>query len=240
MLYQWLILQDGSLPLKPDGSTTDEAHACTSTLIWPAGTKPTRDTSVLVDPCFTDAGWEDATRRLQDNDLGLDCVGYYFETHQHFDHMLRFPAKALIDQRPGFECHWQLDWLPLTQDTLRYFPGVDLVRCPGHSPDLQAIRCETADGETWILGDAILDRQWLEHWMYYWPNQYVESEVAETWRSVGMILETACMTIPGHGPPIPVDAELIQALVDGFPAAAQAEACPEVARALAERLRKMS
>ena len=223
MPYQWLILQDGSLPLKPDGRRTTEEHACTSTLIWPAGTKPTRSNSILVDPCFTEAGWEEAARRLLEKDLGFDCIGFYFETHQHYDHVLRFPARALIDQRPGFEYERQLGWIPLTQDELRSFPGVGLVRCPGHSPDLQAIRCDTADRETWILGDAILDRQWLARWRFYWPNQYEASEVVETWRSIGMILETAFVAIPGHGPPIHVDAELIQSLLDSFPGAFQSE-----------------
>jgi glyoxylase-like metal-dependent hydrolase (beta-lactamase superfamily II) len=240
MPYQWLILQDGSLPLKPEGRRSEEEHVCTSTLLWPAGTNPTRANSILIDPCFNAAGWEGAERRLRERDFGWDCIGFYFETHQHYDHVLRLPARESTAQTRCFASGTQPGWIRLTQDELSSFPGISLVSCPGHAPDLRALRCDTADGEIWIVGDAILDREWLVRWMFYWPNRYEGSEVAETWRSVSTILETASMVIPGHGPPILVDAELLQGLLEHFPKAFQSPKCPEVASSLRRRLQQMS
>jgi glyoxylase-like metal-dependent hydrolase (beta-lactamase superfamily II) len=105
---------------------------------------------------------------------------------------------------------------------------------------LQAVRCETADGEAWIVGDAILDRSWLSNWMFYWPNGYEGAEVVETWRSVSKILDAASVVIPGHGPPIFVDADLLRGLLDRFPRAFQSQQCPEVAAVLRRRLQQMS
>jgi hypothetical protein len=66
MIYQWLILQDGSLPLKADGRRNAEEHVCTSVLVWPAGSAPTSQNSLLVDPCFSRSGMQLAQQRLAD------------------------------------------------------------------------------------------------------------------------------------------------------------------------------
>jgi glyoxylase-like metal-dependent hydrolase (beta-lactamase superfamily II) len=240
MLYQWLILQDGSLPLKPDGRRSEEEHACTSTLLWPVGTGINRLNSILIDPCFSAAGWESAKRRMGERGISWDSIGFYFETHEHYDHMLSVPAGESLTQTGGSESGNQPNWIRLTKERLCSFPGISLVSCPGHSPDLLAVRCETADGEVWIVGDAILDRSWLLDWMFYWPNRYDASDVVETWRSVSQILETASVVIPGHGPPIFLDSELLRGLLERFPRAFQSQRCPEVAAALRKRLQQMS
>jgi glyoxylase-like metal-dependent hydrolase (beta-lactamase superfamily II) len=90
-----------------------------------------------------------------------------------------------------------------------------------------------------VVGDAILDRDWLLAWMFFWPNHYEALDVVETWRSVAKILDKADVVIPGHGPPIRVDAELLQTLLDRFPKAFQAHWCPEVARVLRSRLERL-
>jgi hypothetical protein len=82
MIYQWLFLQDGSLPLKADGRRTTEEHLCTSVLLWPAGSAPTSHNSLLVDPCFSRSGMQLAEDRLAERQLDFGCVGNYFETHQ--------------------------------------------------------------------------------------------------------------------------------------------------------------
>ena len=83
MRYQWAILQDGQLPLKVDGRVTREQHLCTVTLIWPRAASPSRDNSLIVDPCFSADTIVEAEARLQQLDASLDSIGYFFETHGH-------------------------------------------------------------------------------------------------------------------------------------------------------------
>ena len=104
---------------------------------------------------------------------------------------------------------------------------------------LQAIRCQTEAGETWIVGDAILDRDWLTAWMFYWPNRYVAEEIIRTWRSVGTILASADVVVPGHGAALVVDDGLLELLLDRFPQAMLAQQCPDVQGVLNRRLQSM-
>ena len=130
-------------------------------------------------------------------------------------------------------------WVTVGPDDSMPLPGVELVNCPGHEPDLMALRFDATDGETWIVGDAILDQQWLLAWLFYWPNRYLRDEIVETWRSVAKILETAQKVIPGHGPPIHVDANLLQTLIDRFPRAPCSDHCPDVVETLRNRLQRI-
>ena len=57
--FNWLLLQEGALPLRPDGSNDLKAeHVCSSVLIWPTGEEPGPDNTVVTDPCFTPRTWE--------------------------------------------------------------------------------------------------------------------------------------------------------------------------------------
>jgi len=109
------------------------------------------------------------------------------------------------------------------------------VPCPGHAPDLRALRFPSEYGEVWIVGDAILSLEWLLDWRYYWPNGYDVDEVIQTWRSVAAILAGAEVVIPGHGPAFTVTAALLRELVEGFPEAQGAASCTDVMAALAAR-----
>jgi glyoxylase-like metal-dependent hydrolase (beta-lactamase superfamily II) len=140
---------------------------------------------------------------------------------------------------PGFSPGNAERWQRATIDVRRVLPAVEPVPLAGHAYDLTALRIPTADGEVWIVADAILNRDWLTAWMFYWPNAYDRFEIAETWRSVAQILATADVIIPGHGPPIHVDAGLVEELVEGFPRAKFADDCPEVADRLQERLGRL-
>jgi glyoxylase-like metal-dependent hydrolase (beta-lactamase superfamily II) len=240
VLYQWLILQDGSLPLEPTGRRTSREHVCTSTLVWPAGSKPSPSNSVVVDPCFGVSGFQDAVSRLSELDVAFDCVGYYLETHEHFDHVIRLPEGHPLWKETRLVSVSQPGWKPLTEVDLASLPGLQLVGCPGHAPDLQALRFDTIDGDTWVVGDAILSQSWLEAWMFFWPNMYEGVEIVATWRTVAAILETANVVIPGHGPAIRVDAQLLKKLVDKFPRAMLARRCPEVQDMLRHRLESLS
>jgi glyoxylase-like metal-dependent hydrolase (beta-lactamase superfamily II) len=240
MLYQWLILQDGRLPLTPRGRHEPVEHVCTATLVWPADGPPSPANSLVVDPCFTASGLREATERLSARGLTFDHIGYYLESHPHYDHVLQVPEPALRFGQPGFRLESVARWRQVANDVPHILPDVEALSLAGHAPDLTALRIATAEGEVWVVADAILNRNWLTAWMFYWPNGYDRFEIAETWRSVARILATADVVIPGHGPPIRVDAGLVEELVEGFPRAKCAGDCPEVVERLRERLGRLN
>jgi len=225
--YDWVILQQGELPLRPEGWVNPAVeHRCTSTLIWPEGERPTRDNTLLADPYFTDRGFRGAAPILKRLGLAFDEIGRMFVTHPHFDHCLQLPAGV---QGAGP--------LPLEPGAAGALAGVRRVPCPGHEPSLHALVFRaTAGDEVWIVGDAILDEPWLRAWGYYWPNRYARAAVVETWRSVATILSRADVVVPGHGPPIPITPALVRDLLAGFPAAQHSDRCFEVGATIERRL----
>ena len=230
--YEWLILQDGSLPLAPDRTLVQCEHACTVTLIWPENEGPTNENSVVIDPCFTRSGWQAAIHRLASVDATPEDIGFFFESHPHGDHRLHVPARrSFIGFRTRNRCGWRrLD--PQAAE----LPGITFVSCPGHEAKLRAVRFDDQTGETWVASDAVLNRDWLVAWEYYWPNVYSAHDVVETWRSVAKIVTGADTIIPGHGAPIGVDAGLLRDLIERFPNAEYASQCPDVLDALEVRL----
>ena len=223
--YQMLVLQEGELPLSSEGRIERrKQHRCTATLIWPAGVGPTSSNSLVVDPCFTSQGWHDAEARLAALGVSADDIGFYFVTHRHFDHTLAVPQEVA---RPNWQL-WESGWSAR-------FPRLSAVACPGHAPDLHALRFPSESGEVWIVGDAILNLEWLLDWRYYWPNGYDVDEVIQTWRSVAAILSGARVVIPGHGPAIEVKTILLRDLVEVWPEAPYAASCSDVMTALEAR-----
>ena len=83
----------------------------------------------------------------------------------------------------------------------------------------------------WVVGDAVLNEAWL-HVGVLLAELYGPREIAQTWRSVALILSAANVIVPGHGPPLRVTATLIEDLLARFPEAEQSFACPEVAEVL--------
>lgn len=232
--YQWLILQDGQLPLQPDGTITAVPHQCTTTLVWPVESPPTRHHSLLVDPCFTAGGFAEANGRLQQLGACWQDIGCYFESHEHYDHCLLVPQNASAWSWLRARSQTFAGW-SVYDPACKPLPDLELVPCPGHAPELRAVRFPSPLGEVWITSDAILSRQWLAAWQYYWPNVYDEQEVRQTWRSVARILATADWIIPGHGPPFRVDLELLTELIANFPQAEYQRDCPDVLRTLQSR-----
>ena len=129
MVYQWLILQDGGLPLRADGDVAMDEHVCTATLVWPEDVSPSPNNSVVVDPSFSQTGLKSACNRLQQIGASWDDTGAFFETHSHGDHRLRIPGGwPLVNRR----LRKAKQWSSLSEVTTR-LPGVDIVACPGHS-----------------------------------------------------------------------------------------------------------
>ena len=224
MRYRYLVIQAGTLPLSPDGSLDSaKEHRCTSAAIWPDGGTITPPRAMLTDACFTIAGLKHAHEDARRAGISLDMPACFFITHCHRDHI---PVALL--QKNSRMFHNQVP---------REFPDMKVERCPGHSPDLHALIFHAPDGkEVWVVGDAILNLEWLVAWGYFWPNGYTPAEIAETWRSVAKIVSRADVILPGHGDEIIVTAPLVQQLLSAFPSAEQAAAAPEVAPLLQRRL----
>ena len=229
--YQWAVLQQGQLPLRP-GRVVDRAaeHRCTSVLIWPEGEDPTGENALLTDPCFSTQGLAETAEVLSGRaGFLLNDVRRLFVTHPHHDHVPNLPA---IDTASDFSL-----FEPGSDPRL---PDFTAVPCPGHFPTLRSLVFHGAGGRrVWIVGDAVLCEEWLRAWEYYWPNGYGRAEIIQTWRSVATILSGADVVIPGHGPPLRVTALLLEDLLARFPRAERAADCPDVAEAIRRRLESL-
>jgi glyoxylase-like metal-dependent hydrolase (beta-lactamase superfamily II) len=223
--FRWAVLQTGQLPVTFDGQRiAGLEHRPTSILIWPAGQLPEKANTILTDPYFTFSGYRSANQALRSLGISFDTLDRAFVTHPHYDHMPSVPGRDLPDFRlfaPGAEA---------------IFDGISAVHCPGHSPVLRAlVFTAPSDGQVWVVGDAILDADWLRNWHYYWYNGYSPAEVVQTWRTVARIIAQADIIIPGHGAPIPVDKTLVDGLKAAFPHAEYASGCPDVLDLLEQR-----
>ena len=225
--YRYVLLQQGTIPLAPDG-TVDRSieHRCTSVLIWPEDEQPSLGNTILTDPCFTSTGFGYASAQLQQWNLSFADIGRIFVTHRHRDHM---PNLSYFFGRTKFK-----NFRGGTRKTLA---SLLTVPYPGHAPDLRALVFRAGSHQTIVIvGDAILDRAWLEAWGYYWPNGYLPYEIVQTRESVAQILAIADVIIPGHGQPITVTAALIKALLSTFPSAEYASECQGIEQVLNNRL----
>lgn len=224
--HHFRILQRGRLPLRPNRRIEPRTeHRCTSALVWPAGQDPSPDNALLTDPCFTDQGFAEAQQAA--NELGIDLsdVQRVFLTHGHHDHLLWFPAPV---RWPTVET--------LSDPETQGCQGMTIVPCPGHSEDsCSLVFLDERGRSVWVAGDAVLDRDWLLAWGYFWPNLYGPAEIVQTWQSVARVLQ-ADVILPGHGEAIEVTSEVLGLLRERFALAEYAERCPEIPALLERRL----
>lgn len=228
--FNFAILQPGSIKAKPNGRLIPFVeHRSTSTLIWPEGDSPSRENSILTDPCFTTEGYQNATGILSKYGITFADIGYVFITHPHDDHSLRFPKGI---RKPSFR------WFIPNDDT--WSSEIRIVTYPGHSATLQSlVFCSSSGGTISIAGDAILNEEWLRAWQYYWPNRYSQEEIIQTWKSVADIVASVDVIVPGHGASISVSASLIKEMLSGFPSAPHSAKCKEVVQILEKRLAEL-
>lgn len=225
MQYQFKTLQDGTLAVEPSGGKIPFAeHRCTCTLIWPRNVPVQPDNSVIVDPCFTAKGGRRAGSRVTACGADFESIGYLHITHAHPDHVLSLPLANTVR------------WSPFDESCSRSLADVRLVRLPGHHNQLQAVVFPTADGPTWVVGDAVLNTLWLRSWTVFWRNGYGPDEITATWRSVATVVSSASIVIPGHGVPFAVTGQLLSELLEAWPHAQHREACPDVEVTLRKRL----
>jgi len=224
--YELKVLQNGKLPVQLDGRLLPfTEHVCTSVVVWPEGTMPDPNNSLIVDPCFSERGARKAAKRLQRLGGALDRIGHVFVTHGHRDHLPNIPGERSMPQWDHLSCARNA---PLQ--------GIRCCPCPGHSQDLVALVLNTKAGECWIVGDAIIDKTWLMHWGYYWPNGYTAEQISETWRTVAGILTKADVVVPGHGAAFEVTTSIVEKALAEWPKAAHCSMCPDVAVSLRSRL----
>jgi glyoxylase-like metal-dependent hydrolase (beta-lactamase superfamily II) len=147
--YNYTILQEGTLPLRPDGvNAYGVEHRCTAALIWTADEKPTARNTIVTDPCFTSSGFTDAEIRLKQLGLTIADIAYYFVTHQHWDHMPDVPPRPPLPQ-------W-VNWNDVDVTgagrprpyTSFNFPDLNSTPCPGHDPLAQALLFRSTRDET--------------------------------------------------------------------------------------------
>ncbi len=225
--YQYRMLQTGTLPLSPGGAIDlSKEHRCTSVAIWPAAEPPLPAQTIFTDPNFTLAGKKEAQKHAAHIGLALDTMRVIFVTHRHRDHL---PPDLKRETMHVFQKHVPAE-----------FPGIAVEPCPGHAPDLHALIFRTTQHKTvWVVGDAVLNQEWLLAWGYFWPNRYTPAEIAETWRSVAKILANADIVIPGHGDEILITLDLLSNVLTGFLAAPYAVMAPDVAPMLRQRVQEL-
>lgn len=226
--FAWTILQQGQLPLRPNGSVRPGVeHRCTTTLVWPAECPPDVGNTLMIDPCFTAEGFAQAEKVLGERGISFADIGHVFVTHAHADHMVHIPNGAQMGSYRMFR--------PITRPDV--FAAIEAQTCPGHHPMQQALHFEDPEGRrVWVTGDAVLNEEWLRGWSYFWPNGYGPQQIVETWRSVAHIISHADIIVPGHDAPLTVTAEMVSDLLDSFPQADYASHCPDVIAALRARL----
>jgi glyoxylase-like metal-dependent hydrolase (beta-lactamase superfamily II) len=228
--YSYVLLQNGMLPLAPDG-TYDQSleHRCTSVLIWPEDEQPFTSNTVLTDPCFTSQGFLYATEQLEQRSLSFLDIGRIFVTHRHRDHL---PNLSYFIGRTRFK--------NFRTGATKALSSIVIVPYPGHAPTLRGlVFCSSSHQKVGVVGDAVLDIDWLKAWGYYWPNGYQPREIVQTWESVAQILLHTDLIIPGHGRPISVTASLVKELLSTFPSAEHANECQGVEQVLSNRLERL-
>ncbi|NQT73960.1 MAG: hypothetical protein HQ553_14525 [Chloroflexi bacterium] len=228
--FNYAILQPGSIKAKPNGRLIPFAeHRSTSVVLWPEGHSPSIENTILTDPCLTAEGYQHSMEVLSELGVTFAEIGYVFITHQHNDHIIRFPKGIL---KPAFRRFNPSDDIWSSEIRTSFYPG--------HSADLKSLIFHSSSGDTMcIAGDAILNEEWLRAWQYFWPNRYSQAEIIQTWKSVAAIVASSDVIIPGHGAPISVSVALIKELLSGFPAAQHSDRCEEVAQVLKNRLAEL-
>jgi glyoxylase-like metal-dependent hydrolase (beta-lactamase superfamily II) len=224
--FEWRIVQEGQLKIDLMGQVQPVGGFCTITLIWPGDERPSSASALLVDPCFASNDYERATQMIEALDIDYLDMHRVFVTHLHHDHLPEVPSGV---PQPRFAAY---DITPVGHSS-----GFDIIPLPGHEAKLKALVFPSQGGEkVWVVGDAVLNEEWLVAWAYYWPNQYSPAEIIDTWRSVAKVLATADVIVPGHGDAIRVDVDLLERTLANFPSAPHAERCWDVAETIKARL----
>lgn len=229
--FNYAILQPGSINAKPNGKLIPFVeHRSTSTILWPEKFSPSIENTIITDPCFTSEGYQHSIAILKELGMTFADIGYVFITHPHDDHIVRFPKEII---KPSFK---KFD---PTNNVLS--SGIHISSSPGHSIKLQSLFFQSSSGKTvCITGDAILNKEWLLAWQYFWPNRYTQEEIIQTWKSVAAIIASADVIVPGHGGSITVTATLVEKMLRSFPSAPHSDKCSGVAHVLENRLNELN
>ncbi len=197
---KYKILIHGSLPvdanLKYHG---DIPHICTSTLIYKIKDNTIiKDSLVLCDPAWIDSQYEDQIRQnLHSLDLTFADINYVFVSHEHMDHCLALHSSSLLNSA-----------IRLTQKNIYLIKDLSIRSAPGHTHDSLILFFKSEDIKTAVVGDAIINEEYLLNWEVYRPNGYSEKEIKQTRKTMNYLIKHFSVIIPGHGDAIYVNKEL--------------------------------
>jgi N-acyl homoserine lactone hydrolase len=128
-------------------------------------------------------------------------------THIHWDHAGNnhlFPNARFIAQArevadlhaDGVETHIvEKTKFETVDGDVEIYPGLSVVLAPGHSPGMQCIVVDTAEGKVMLTGDLIA---MYESWERSCPGGCYDRAVADA--SIGKIRKVCDRILPGHEP----------------------------------------
>lgn len=207
MKYKFRILQTGSIPLNFQGKiNTALKHRATSTLVYrEINNKIDKSFLLIVDPAWVlKSEMTKAEDRIKDLQITLKDINHLFLTHSHYDH--RCGLKNLAKEKSNLMRMIHSKYLIESG-----INKIEIIQTPGHSYDSRALIIHSKK-RTAIVGDAVINYEYLMQWGYYYPNQYKPNEISETRQTMKKLIENNDVIIPGHGSAISVDDNLRQKL----------------------------
>jgi glyoxylase-like metal-dependent hydrolase (beta-lactamase superfamily II) len=170
--------------IRREGKVVLEAHS-SSTLVR-------KDGHIIVIDTSSSEYRERIEERLREFDIDPNDVEVVISTHNHIDHRANndlFPKARLISGPLG-----------KGEDPMRLFPGIQIVRTPGHTPESISVFVE-AEKRYAIVGDAIPTHSNFLKWVV--PNVNYDPDLAL--KSMERIAAFAEVIIPGHDGPFRTD-----------------------------------
>ena len=145
-------------------------------------------------------------------------IDYVILTHLHWDHaanMHLFPRAPLFCQRLEYEGlgdaenakkGYDLEYIAsfhyeFVDGDKQLFDGISVMLTPGHTPGMQSVIVDTAEGKVVLTGDIVTLRESLA----YTPPRfnallYKDTAAADAQKSLDRILSVSGKIFPGHDP----------------------------------------
>jgi glyoxylase-like metal-dependent hydrolase (beta-lactamase superfamily II) len=178
--------------------------------------------SVGMDQCFLATPEQDIVKRLREEGIQPEDVGYITHTHldiEHAGHDDLFPNAKIILQRremayaganytghcPDFP--WfanNVNRIDFIDGDIELFPGIKFVLSPGHTGGHQHIEVETENGRAILCGDTVYDIPMQLEGKHpsgtIWPpgNLFSWEQLMWQLRKMKFELERGSLILPAH------------------------------------------
>ena len=186
------ILYEGTLPRDPHGNwNSNILHRCTTALIYCMKNEEIdKSSTILTDPGWTDNDEElKIINGLEKIDLSFEDIEYVFITHAHNDHICGIMNCSAIENAKI---------LMKDSEIMNRFP-LEIFSTPGHSPDSRTLCFQCDKKYTAVVGDAVINEDYLINQEIYRPNGYTGKEEKQTIETMQFIKDKFDVIIPGHG-----------------------------------------